>query len=78
MKGRNLLGKGIEQLLRRLRPLALVAPEQQEVEKAVTERLATERGPARRTHCRKQLGSIMQRIQILAYHPGVVERRTVV
>ena len=75
-----LLGVGRKMDLRlvRGRALALVAPQQQEVEEAVAERLPAQRRHPRRQRGRNELRSVVQPIEIFADHRRVVEHGAVV
>src|SRR6202035_1047968 len=58
--------KGIEMRLRGLLPLPLAAPENQQIEEAVPQGVATQRCPARLRVRRKELWPVVHRIEIFA------------
>jgi hypothetical protein len=70
--------KGVEMRLRGLLPLPLAAPENEHIEEAVPQGMATQRCPACLGIRRKELRPVVHRVEIFANDQRVVERRAIV
>ena len=77
-RGVAFLAERREELGRGMLALALVAPQDQKLQQAVAERVTAQRRPLRLRIGRKQLRTVVQRVEIFADHDRVIERRTVV